>query len=105
MGNYIEREAVMKILGRYGFTNGSALGRHSGAVEAAEQEISLLPIADVAPVVHGQWEKIGRYHIYNCSICKMDISDDMRRKESLNGMTFRYCPYCGAKMDGGENDG
>lgn len=55
--------------------------------------------ADVQPVRHGQWELVGKIYdgkadIWKCSVCGgtvMFLTDD--------------CPYCGAKMDGGEEDG
>lgn len=56
------------------------------------------PAADVAPVVHGRWERDadGDWYCTNCdevvAIC-----------ESGRERTYRkpYCPNCGAKMDGG----
>ena len=58
---------------------------------------------DVAPVVHGKWIKDrlistggGTYGVYRCSVCKSGYQDV--------GYGFDYCPYCGAKMDGGDHD-
>lgn len=53
-----------------------------------------VPVADVAPVVHGQWIP---FHsdvagdIQYCSACEIGFSAKMD-----------YCPHCGAKMDGGK---
>ena len=53
-----------------------------------------VPVADVAPVVHGQWIP---FHsdvagdIQYCSACEIGFDAKMD-----------YCPHCGAKMDGGE---
>lgn len=51
------------------------------------------PTADVAEVKHGYWDTtdtiLGRCCI--CSVCG-----------SCPTMEYRYCPYCGAKMDGGK---
>lgn len=58
-----------------------------------------LPAADVAPVVHGKWEFLGPNNLIKecmcgtCSVCKI------RSKYIVN---TALCPYCGAKMDGGE---
>ena len=55
------------------------------------QMIHRQPAADVAPVVHGQWEGYSHYRdrvVYYCSIC--------RRKTVIKE---KYCPNCGAKMD------
>ena len=59
---------------------------------------------DAVPVVHGQWEgwhgnfmrrdgKYQHYHYYECSLCCR-----------LTAVRSNYCPNCGAKMDGGENN-
>lgn len=51
------------------------------------------PTADVVPVKHGKWEYIGGYgYQYRCSECIMCVK-----------YTSNYCPHCGARMDG-END-
>jgi len=60
------------------------------------------PAADVAPVVHGEWKRdIGDRHSSGeyryCTLCGKSafhlygIGDD-----------YKYCPNCGALMDGGE---
>lgn len=98
MAKYIEKEVAVKIAEKYGLTDGSVLGRHSGIADCIASEIATLPIADVAPVVHGKWEVI---HVKNhwdkarCSACK-------RVFESYEWGS-NYCPVCGAKMDGVAN--
>ena len=74
-----------------------------------------IPAADVAPVVHGLWIPIresemtgwdpavaGRDPIggYICSVCKEEAVYDCNDEFVLS----KYCPNCGAKMDGGDND-
>lgn len=51
-GNYIKREDAVKIAEKYGLANGSVLGRHTGLADCIASEISGLPAADVAEVVH-----------------------------------------------------
>ena len=91
---YIRREDAIKIAERYGLANGSVLGRHTGLADCIASEISCLPAADVAPVVHGRWEIVvgsnGNEYMV-CTCCR--VSQD------LTGV-FTYCPNCGAKMDG-----
>ena len=59
--------------------------------------IRRLPAEDVAPIIHGCWEKYDDDNdIWNCSSCRMLIGDS-DGNPSQNGMNF--CPYCGAKMD------
>lgn len=59
--------------------------------------INAIPAADVAPVVHGVWvcvNKIDPISGYRCSKCRRRVGFDLTP----------YCPNCGAKMDGGDND-
>ena len=53
--------------------------------------IEAMPSADVAPVRHGRWDfdMSGAW----CSVCG----------EYSEG-EYRYCPSCGSKMDGGDDD-
>lgn len=50
MAEYIEREAAVKIAEKYGTTNGSVLGRHSGVADCIAAMIDAIPAADVMPV-------------------------------------------------------
>lgn len=61
-----------------------------------------VPAADVAPVVHGHFVHDGPRFAggtdwWHCSICSNLATGDETR--------FDYCPWCGAKMDGGDNNG
>ena len=96
MAEYIEREAVMKIIDDYGCTHGGTLGSHSGAVDVIGSAIYKLPIADVAPVKHGHWvkEKPDVLIHWHCSVCKNCYY--------LEEPNANFCPNCGAKMFGGE---
>ena len=84
---YIEREAIIKKL------------RED---EECDCELIVLlydyPAADVAPVKHGEWEEIrDAYRQLEGWMCKK-CGRETKAKEN-------YCPNCGAKMDGGENNG
>ena len=63
-----------------------------------KQIITDFPTADVAPVRHGRWICRNKWKPsefkYECSICH-DGSD----------LESKYCPNCGAKMDGGDGNG
>lgn len=89
--------------------------KRSAAIKAAKhawakglepsQYIEALPAADVAPVVHGLWEKepsafwrwtpSGAVAVarttYRCGLCGRGTA-----------VKSNYCPHCGAKMDGGQ---
>lgn len=102
MADYIERKATVKIAEKYGLTNGSVLGRHTGLADCIASEIASLPVADVAPVVHGRWvhsryeDCSEQFELVRCSQCNHEAY----------AMAFyvrggNYCPVCGSKMDGG----
>ena len=63
-----------------------------------------VPAADVAPVVHGEWyllDDCANAGLY-CSVCSRRVH---REEFAYKKLRSKYCPHCGAKMDGGtEND-
>ena len=65
--------------------------------------LDYVPAADVAPVKHGKWEikKIGDGGTTRtCSNCNITQTVNVYN----NKVMFNYCPYCGAKMDGENNE-
>lgn len=104
MADYIRRDDALFAL-RKAERGGSmtALTR----LERAYAEIREMPAADVAEVVHGQWQGEGDgyadgalvYDVWVCSNCGHYIDDGTDDPECLPN----YCPNCGAKMDGGED--
>ena len=60
------------------------------------------PIVDAVEVVHGRWERFEEFSGnigVSCSVCGWKDYHHGRYKGNL----FHYCPNCGAKMDGKEN--
>jgi predicted amidophosphoribosyltransferase len=61
--------------------------------------------SDFVEVKHGEWiEKEDVYGdiYYTCSVCNNDWTTiDGTPQENF----MKFCPCCGAKMDGGVNDG
>lgn len=51
MATYIPKETALKVVEKYGTTNGFALGRRTGLAICIASEIAEIPAADVAPVV------------------------------------------------------
>lgn len=96
-GDYIRREDALEIT-----------TRTCGDYAAAFAEIRKLPAADVAEVVLGQWEGEGDGYadgeivldVWHCSQCGYCIDDGTDNQDCL----LKYCPNCGAKMDGGIDD-
>ena len=66
-------------------------------VDVIERE----PAVDAVPVRHGRWIKRGYAcgeNEYECSVCH-----ETEWRTSASGM--KYCMFCGARMDGGDEDG
>lgn len=58
-----------------------------------------LPAADVAPVVHGRWHLLddcANAGLY-CSACGRRVH---REEFAYKKLRSKYCPHCGARMDG-----
>lgn len=104
MAECIEREATIKRIKEvYCVGCNSYNGvrcRACGTGDAIDM-IEDAPAADVAPVVHGQWEQVKKWATrakYRCSVCGREIMSAVK----VNIEKYPYC-HCGAKMDGGDN--
>ena len=109
MTYYIKRTDAVKIAEKYGLANGSVLGRHTGLADCIARDISELPAADVAEVVHGRWilhHTVTGNPYTECSNCCTDVAvkTDKGTFAKLDMRGIPYCPFCSAKMDGGDND-
>ena len=89
MAEYIKREAAIDLITR----------RYENP-EICTQEINSIPAADVAPVVHGRIVgslEDGRYR-RRFSCCGEDAT-------MITQWAWpKYCPNCGAKIDGGADN-
>ena len=76
------------------------------AIMAIERDVRDMPAADVAPVVHGKWLRVdddwNSLTTIQCPICSEEWCFETDDDVSL--LNYKYCPNCGAKMDGG-NEG
>lgn len=84
-----------------------AFALRRGLLDACKDNNNAVRItSEVAPVVHGHW--INDKGLYMCSVCKHLWSElwwvEIVPLEKMNKI-MPYCPNCGAKMDGGEEDG
>ena len=109
MSEYIKREAVIDEIES---TTWYHISCQKNLVEGAACEADALykatdiynviksaPTADVVEVRRGKWIENSCYNI--CSVCEKYVhawNDDGDLQE------FAYCPHCGAKMDGGNNN-
>lgn len=72
---------------------------------AAKSSIESMPTLDYAPVRHGEWVKDHSYtrknhELYYCTVCNHWQKCSIKTP-SMNVLHMKYCPSCGAKMDGG----
>lgn len=104
MSEYIEKETLRQFPIRkdhYDKENGDE--HFIFGIEAVLEYAENLPAADVAPVVHGRWEQIKEWATkakYRCSVCGREIMSAVK----VNIEKYPYC-HCGAKMDGGTDNG
>ena len=95
MAEYIEREALLADIDAamenegMGYVVGQTLKRY----------VKRVPAADVAQVVHGQWEPGNPI----CPVCGRDKFKDLDADIWCDWQPD-FCPNCGAKMDGGDSD-
>ena len=95
-------DVTVKDVGK--MTNADRIRAIEQAISDSEDGVPCDHLIEVSPVRHGRWESWddgfgGTY--YRCSVCGEDwcIIDGTPAE---NGM--RYCPQCGARMDGDNDD-
>ena len=122
MAEYIERENAIDEIKKYAleaydidlddsqqFAGNSTGEKYCEGLYEATEILEEVPTADVAEVKHGKWEydpngmdwQLGAWV---CSLCKVK-NDNLGGSENINPYMFagsKFCPHCGAKMDGKE---
>lgn len=101
MTDYISREAALKAANEW--VNEACMAPVM-RVSRLFDKLQKVPAADVAEVVYGQWEGEGDGYadgeivldVWHCSQCGYCIDDGTDNPDCLP----KYCPGCGAKMDG-----
>lgn len=100
MAEYIERETAIRDL----LNDSPEQVRYSR--EDAADCIRYMDAADVAPVRHGRWIRPHWKNSNYCCDCSECGGEAMHRDYQWykNGI-YPICPNCGAKMDGGTDNG
>lgn len=71
--------------------------------------IDAMPVVDARPVVHAQWKDGPEIKVFKeektptvqCPECLLYFGDLINNHREV----YRFCPYCGAQMDGGTDNG
>ena len=110
MAEYIDREAVERLVSdackecREACLefDGIYADCHQCLFERVKDGVPKIPAADVAPVRHATdiYHKAHGHCEFKCSLCGVEIG--VVEGGELDGGKFRYCPGCGAKLDGAE---
>lgn len=95
----ISREAAIQAINRYDY-RGFTVEDVKIVTDGCAEELRKLPSIEAEPVRRGSWERKGTY-IY-CTYCKSFFKSVHC---GPNIFKFRRCPYCGAKMGGGDRNG
>ena len=98
MARYIDIEPILAKLEE--FAQSTCDSSYEDGIRIAMQVINEAPVTDVQEVKHARWYKhnVGNKitvpitHYYVCSNC-----------DRVSETNTKYCPYCGAKMDGDKN--
>lgn len=107
MAEYIDREATVGLLeNKYQDMSAMPASYYAGFQYALNMLKQISSAADVQQVVHGEWINVyGDFSTAECVVCKSQF--EVTFGEESNGALwdgfcqfYRYCPYCGARMDG-----
>lgn len=81
---------------------GGESGIYADAYNDLAEDFYSIPAADVAPVVHGRWASVAGKRDRICSRC---LYNEPYKNADDDAEVFEFCPHCGAKMDGGKDNG
>ena len=105
MSRYIDADKLYELIR----TNDYRLATINGSIDygmftiGIKQAIDEIPTADVAEVKHGEWELFedcANAGVY-CTVCHKKVYREYYANVKPKS---KYCPNCGARMDGGDFD-
>lgn len=100
MAEYIERKAAYPLAKKVSDAVAKGDYHISTFGQVILDWIDDIPAADVVPVRHGRWIEDGYYgEPCVCSNCGEPCKDTVMGKPR-----WHYCPMCGARCDGGQDN-
>ena len=101
MADYVRRGKV-----EFELCGGNLPEKYKAFVRRVLNDKNLVPAADVAEVVHGEWLRAdddwNSLTTIQCSLCSEEWCFETDDDVSL--LNYKYSPNCGAKMDGGNDN-
>lgn len=98
MARYIDADKVLQELGEEpsNWTNSDTEIQEQFDYRAFKSIVESQPTADVVEVKHGKWqeERWCDNFQHTCSLCHSTV------RVHPQSVAYKYCPYCGAIMDG-----
>ena len=106
MSEYIERGAALALVKPDAPEDEKAAVTIATAKKLVRNIVWRTPAADVAPVVYGRWIRPHWKNSNYCCDCSECGGEAMHRdyRWHKNGI-YPICPNCGARMDGGGENG
>lgn len=97
---WLDKDEVIDVLLNVGFSHGET-DYENGIAKGfllAKEEIENMPSWNIDIILQGKWDAIDEdIFYYRCSRCGFNAYGNT--VEVMDG-TFRYCPHCGARMEG-----
>lgn len=100
MADYISREDVSRMILNYRADNPKKQTVWAMVISDMLRDLKEIPTADVQPVKRGEWEYCKSNSIvdtYKCTLCGEEYEIFMDIEPTT---IYKYCPNCGARMDG-----
>lgn len=103
----IDADALLKVPNVRKVEEYDETGEFISYLAVPVEAIKEAPTIEAKPVKHAQWILDTTYPgkkktIYFCSRCSHWQAHRKNREPSMDAMYMRFCPECGARMDGGK---
>ena len=98
MPRYIDADNIHPVLVSIYYAATSRIAQKT--IEKCDCELSKIPTADVAPIVHGHW--CLEEETFSCSNCNAIFFcgfNTKRENQIRLRECYKFCPVCGAQME------